>query len=83
MIKICVITGSRADYGILKFLMMEIKRSPLLKLQVLVTGMHLSKLYGNTYKEIEEDGFKINVKIPSLSRDNSSVEFQNQLVKVF
>ena len=81
MIKICVIPGSRADYGILKFLMRAIKRSSTLKLQLLVTGMHLSKLYGYTYKEIEEDGFKINIKIPSLSRDNDSLGVSKSVSK--
>ena len=61
--KICVVTGSRADYGLLRWLMQEIKGDQDLELQVLATGMHLSETFGMTYKEIASDGFKINEKI--------------------
>ena len=61
--KICVVTGTRADYGSLYWLMKEIKEEKKLELQVIVTGMHLSHEFGSTYKEIERDGFKINKKI--------------------
>ena len=61
--KICVITGTRAEYGVLKVLMQEIKRDPELKLQILATGSHLSADFGLTYKEIEEDGFHIDEKV--------------------
>ena len=61
--KISVITGTRAEYGLLKNVMREIKKSKRFKLQTIVTGMHLSKEFGNTYKDIEKDGFKISAKI--------------------
>ena len=61
--KICVVTGSRAEYGILRSLMKAIKDDPELKLQVIVTNQHLSKLQGETYKEIERDGFTIDYKV--------------------
>ena len=61
--KICVVTGTRADYGSLYWLMKEIKAEKKLELQVIATGMHLSHEFGSTYKEIERDGFKINKKI--------------------
>jgi len=61
--KICVITGTRAEYGLLKRLIKSIDDSPQFKLQLVATGMHLSKKFGLTYKEIELDGFKINKKI--------------------
>lgn len=61
--KICVITGSRAEYGHLYWLMKEIKADKAMDLQVLVTGMHVSPQFGNTYREIEKDGFKINAKV--------------------
>lgn len=62
--KICVVTGSRAEYGILYWLLREIQADSKLKLQVAVTGMHLEPPFGNTYKQIEKDGFKIDIKVP-------------------
>ena len=64
--KICVITSSRSDYGLLYWLMKEIKRDAALQLQVIATGMHLSPEHGMTSKIIKKDGFKINEKIPIL-----------------
>jgi len=61
--KICVVTGSRAEYGILRGLMKAIQNDPDLKLQVIATNQHLSKLQGETYKEIERDGFTIDYKV--------------------
>ena len=61
--KICVITGTRAEYGLLQNLMKKVKLDKKLKLQLIVTGMHLSKKFGNTYKDILKDGFKINKKV--------------------
>ena len=59
--KICVVTGSRAEYGLIYWLIKEVEADPDLKLQLVVTGMHLSSEYGLTYKEIEKD-FKIQKK---------------------
>ena len=59
--KICVVTGTRAEYGLLFWLMKEIEKDDGLDLQVVVTGMHLSPEFGLTYKEIEKD-FKIDKK---------------------
>ena len=61
--KICFITGSRADYGLLKPLMKKIKNSKKFLLQTIITGSHLSSNFGNTYKEIIKDKFKINEKV--------------------
>ena len=66
-LKICVITGSRADYGLLHFVMQGIKNDPVLTLQIIATGMHLSPTFGHTFKEIESDGFKIDYKVDILS----------------
>ena len=63
MKKICVVTGSRADYGLLKYLIKYISVSNKLKLQLLVTGSHLSKKFGNTINFIKKDGFKIECKV--------------------
>ena len=69
--KLCVVTGSRAEYGLLFWLMKAIDDDKDLELQLIVTGMHLSKDFGLTYKEIEKD-FKINKKINiDLSIDTS------------
>jgi len=68
--KICVVTGSRAEYGLLYWLMKEINDDKDLELQIIVTGMHLSKEFGNTFQQIEKDGFTINKKVDiSLSSD--------------
>lgn len=64
--KICIVTGSRAEYGLLKPLMEEIKEDKRLKLQIIATGMHLSPEFGLTYKEIEKDGFTIDENVEIL-----------------
>jgi GDP/UDP-N,N'-diacetylbacillosamine 2-epimerase (hydrolysing) len=64
--KICVVTGTRAEYGLLRWLMDGIDKSAKLDLQIIVTGMHLSPEFGLTYREIEKDGFKISRKIEML-----------------
>lgn len=61
--KICVVTGSRAEYGLLKPLLQEINKEENLKLQLLVTGMHLSADFGLTYRDIKQDRFHIDGKI--------------------
>ncbi len=66
MKKICVITGTRAEYGLLKWVMKGIKDSSKLDLQIIATGMHLSPEFGLTYKEIKDDNFKINKKVEML-----------------
>jgi len=61
--KICVVTGSRADYGLLRPLLFEIKKDRALSLQLVATGMHLSPEFGLTYKEIYKDGFCIDERV--------------------
>ena len=61
--KICVVTGTRAEYGILFQLLKGLKKEKLFDLKLIVTGMHLSPEFGLTYKEIIKDGFKIDKKI--------------------
>lgn len=63
MKKICIVTGSRAEYGILRSLMRAIQNDPELTLQIIATNQHLSKLQGETYKEIERDGFAIDYMV--------------------
>ena len=69
MRKICVVTGTRAEYGLLSRLMRLIQESPDTQLQVIATNMHLSPKYGNTYLYIEHDGFKIDHKIPIIDEN--------------
>jgi GDP/UDP-N,N'-diacetylbacillosamine 2-epimerase (hydrolysing) len=72
MRKICVVTGTRAEYGLLYWLMKEIQADINLELQVIVTGMHLSHEFGLTYQEIEKE-FNINKKIEMLLSSDTSV----------
>lgn len=71
MKKICIVTGSRAEYGLLFWLMREIRKDKSLLLQTVVTGSHLSTAFGSTYRDIEADGFKIDRKILILTSDTS------------
>ena len=69
MITICVVTGSRADYGLLYWLMKDIQADRDFQLQLAVTGMHLAPEFGLTYQAIESDGFKIDARIETLQAD--------------
>jgi GDP/UDP-N,N'-diacetylbacillosamine 2-epimerase (hydrolysing) len=71
--KICVITGTRAEYGLLRWVMQGIKDDPKLTLQVIATGMHLSPEFGLTYREIEKDGFQIARKVEMLTSSDTAV----------
>ena len=72
MRKICVITGSRAEFGLLRWLMEAIERSPAMALQVVATGSHLSPEFGLTYREIEAAGFTIDRKVEMLMSSDTS-----------
>lgn len=74
MRKICVVTGTRAEYGLLSRLMQMIKDSEQTELQIIATNMHLSPKYGNTYQEIEKDGFTIDKKIPILEEGKDTAK---------
>src|SRR3990167_4759447 len=71
--KIAVVTGTRAEYGLLYFLMREIQDDPELELHVIVTNMHLSPEFGLTYKLIEQDGFKISAKVEMLVSSDTAI----------
>jgi UDP-N-acetylglucosamine 2-epimerase (non-hydrolysing)/GDP/UDP-N,N'-diacetylbacillosamine 2-epimerase (hydrolysing) len=72
MRKICVISGSRAEYGLLSGLMAAIKSDSYLHLQIIATNMHLSPEFGLTYTEIEHDGFVIDKKVEMLLSSDTS-----------
>jgi GDP/UDP-N,N'-diacetylbacillosamine 2-epimerase (hydrolysing) len=71
MKRIGIMTGTRAEYGLLKPLMQEINKDNDLELYLIVSGMHLSPEFGMTYKEIEGDGFQINAKVEMLLSSDS------------
>lgn len=73
MRKICVVTGARAEYGLLRWVMQGVKDDSELTLQVIVTGMHLSPEFGLTYREIEQDGFQIDRKVEMLISSDTPV----------
>ena len=71
--KICVVTGTRAEYGLLYWLMKEVQAADDLKLQIIATGMHLSPEFGLTFQQIESDGFTIDEKVEMLLSSDSAV----------
>jgi GDP/UDP-N,N'-diacetylbacillosamine 2-epimerase (hydrolysing) len=71
--RVCVVTGTRAEYGLLRWAMDGIVRSTRLELQVLVTGMHLSPEFGLTWRDIEADGFSIDEKVEMLTSSDTPV----------
>lgn len=72
-LRICVVTGTRAEYGLLYWLLKSLSQDSFFDLKICVTGMHLSPEFGLTYKELERDGFKIDKRIESLLSSDSSV----------
>ncbi len=73
MKKICIVTGTRAEYGLLKPVIDKVNHADTMELQLVVTGMHLSPEFGLTYREIEEDGYPISAKIEMLLSSDTDV----------
>jgi GDP/UDP-N,N'-diacetylbacillosamine 2-epimerase (hydrolysing) len=73
MRKICVLTGTRAEYGLLRWVLEGIRRSPLLELQLIATGAHLSPEFGLTVNAIVEDGFRVNRRVEMLLSSDTPV----------
>lgn len=73
MKKICFVTGTRAEYGLLKPVMSRLKENPNAEIQIVVTGSHLSPEFGLSYQEIEKDGFEINKKVEILLSSDSQI----------
>jgi len=71
--KICIVTGTRAEYGLLYWMMKEIADDDELELQIIATGMHLSPEFGLTYQQIEADGFSIDAKVEMLLSSDTPV----------
>ena len=84
--KVCFVTGSRAEYGLQYQIIRKVKSSKFLKLKLIVTGMHLESQFGNTYKEIEADGFKIDHKVKIVSKNDTIKgvvsSFSNAVTKI-
>jgi len=70
--KICVVTGTRAEFGLLRLLMQDLKDSSDIELQIIATGMHLSPEFGLTFREIEQAGFSIDAKVEMLLSSDTS-----------
>lgn len=77
--KVCVVTGTRAEFGLLRLLMGEIKASNQLELQVVVTGTHLAPEYGSTYLEITDSGFNIDEQVEMLLSGDTSTSVAKSL----
>ena len=69
----CIVTGTRAEYGLLRWVMDGVKGSSKLKLQLIVTGAHLSRHFGLTVREIEGHGFRIDRRVEMLLSSDTSV----------
>jgi len=70
---VCIITGTRAEYGLLKPLIDEFINDDFFEVQIIATGMHLSPEFGLTYKDIEKDGLKIDEKIEILLSSDTPI----------
>jgi GDP/UDP-N,N'-diacetylbacillosamine 2-epimerase (hydrolysing) len=73
MRRVCVVTGSRAEYGLLRPLLAHIVASHALELRLVVTGSHLSPAFGETWREIEADGFAIDERVPLPLENDSAI----------
>lgn len=77
--RIAVTTGTRSEYGILREVLFEILKNKNLDLYLIVTGMHLSKKFGNTINEIKKDGFTIHATIEMLPKGNTGYHMAQEL----
>ena len=77
--KISVTTGTRAEYGLLRPILNEIKKNPNLELILIVTGMHLSKKHGNTIDIIKKEGFKISSKFEMIPKKDEPYDMATTL----
>lgn len=72
-IKVCVVTGSRADYGLLYWLLIDLKADPTFDLQIVATGMHLSPEFGSTINVVRADGFEVNACVETLLSSDTAI----------
>lgn len=79
--KVCVVTGSRAEFGLLLPIIKKIELDGSLELKLAVTGSHLSIKYGETYKEIVQQGISIDVKIEIIQDGDNAIEINRAIAK--
>ena len=79
--RVCVVTGSRADYGHLYWLLREIDAEPALRLQLVATGAHLSEAFGATLSEITDDGFTVDAQVDNLKMAGDEVEVSESIAR--
>ena len=77
--KVCVVTGSRADYGLLYWPMRLLREDPDFELQTVVTGMHLAPEFGSTWRQVADDGFSIAARVEMLLSGDTSVAVTKSL----
>ena len=77
--KICVITGSRAEYGLLKNLLIRLNNNRKFNVKLIVTGSHLSEKYGYTLSNIKKDNLKIEKKINLNLKKDDSIGLANSI----
>lgn len=83
MKRIAIVTATRAEYGLLRNLIIKLGNIKEFNVNVLVTGTHLSKAFGETYKEIEQDGIEIYKKIPILQKEDDTAEIIGRAIEEF
>lgn len=77
--RVAVVTGTRAEYGLLRKLLTNMREDSLLSLKLIVTGTHLSEKFGLTKREIKDDGFAIAAELPILQNSDSSVAISQSM----
>lgn len=80
--KICVVTSTRAEYGLLFWLLKELESDAAVELQLIVTGTHLSEKFGMTVQGIESDGFRVSARVPMSTDDDSPLGITRALASV-
>ncbi|MBN2517350.1 MAG: UDP-N-acetylglucosamine 2-epimerase, partial [Candidatus Altiarchaeota archaeon] len=73
MRRVCILTGTRAEYGLLKPVMEAVEEHPDLELSMIATGMHLSEKFGMTERDITKDGFKIDARVELMPKDDQGM----------
>lgn len=79
---VCVVTGARSEYGLLKPLLVRIEQSTRLALKLLITGMHLLPEFGLTINEIKKDGFRIHARIPMYAGNSKCPDYYTDALAV-
>lgn len=79
--KVCVVTGSRADYGLLRWTIQSLSLDKEIDLQICVTGMHLIREFGLTYREILADGFAIKKRVHTLANGDAPIDISKSIAR--